>query len=118
MSENEVTSTIRKQKISPQFLEGMIQQIIQKLSPEKIILFGSYVSGTETNDSDLDLLVIMHTNLRPAERQRMVSRLFYPREIPLDIIVKTPEEIEQVHNRVDPFLHAVLSEGIILYARS
>ena len=33
--------------------------IIREFSPDKIILFGSYVWGNPSDDSDLDLLVIV-----------------------------------------------------------
>ncbi|RMI06730.1 MAG: nucleotidyltransferase domain-containing protein [Calditrichaeota bacterium] len=102
----------------PEFITDIVSKIVQGVSPEKIILFGSYVSGDITPDSDVDLLIIMPTSLRPAERIRLISRLLYPRVAPLDIIVKTPEEILAAQNRVDPFLHEILERGIVLYAKS
>ena len=35
------------------------RQIVQRFHPDKIILFGSYASGTPTPDSDVDLLVVI-----------------------------------------------------------
>lgn len=102
----------------PQFIYDMIEVIVNKVDPEKIILFGSYVEDNYTEDSDVDLLVIMNTTLPTAERQRSISRFLYPRLAPLDIIVKTPREIELAKTRVEPFIHAILEEGIVLYARS
>ncbi len=107
-----------KRQNPPQFIYDMIQVIIDQVDPEKIILFGSYVEGNQTEDSDVDLLVIMNTTLPPAERQRKISRLLYPRIAALDIIVRTPREIELAKTRVEPFIHAILEEGIVLYARS
>ena len=102
----------------PGFVGDIVSRILETISPEKILLFGSHTTGNASDDSDVDLLIIMNTELRPAERQRMVSRLLYPRFKPLDIVVKTPEEIKAAQKRVDPFIHEILQEGIVLYARS
>ncbi len=118
MAENTIKLTNSIHRRLPTFIIQVIQTIINDFEPEKIILFGSYATRKQSKDSDLDLLVIMETTLAPAERQRMISRRLYPRKIPLDIIVKTPGEVRAAEKRVDPFMHAVLSEGMVVYARS
>ena len=101
----------------PAEIGDIVEKIVGSFSPEKIILFGSYASGHITPDSDLDLLVMMDTNLPPAERQRQISRLLRPRRFPMDIIVKNPGEIQKSRRRVDPFMNEILDKGIVLYAR-
>ncbi len=105
------------QLIIPDSIDGIVRKITSKMKPEKIILFGSYASGNVSKDSDIDLLIIMNTDLLPAERQRQVSRLLYPRIAPLDIVVKTPGEILKSQENVDPFINEILHNGIVLYAR-
>ena len=95
-----------------------VDKIVRELAPEKVILFGSHAYGDTNSDSDVDLLVILETPLAPAERVRMVSRLLSPRPAPLDIVVKTPAEIQHARTRVEPFLHEILEKGLVLYARS
>ena len=102
----------------PTYIIKIADKIAETLSPEKIILFGSYAYGDVTSDSDIDLLVILKTDLKSAERQRLISKIIYPRSAPMDIIVKTPEEIIKSKNRVDPFINEVLEKGKELYARS
>ena len=99
-------------------ISKVVEKIVQSLQPQKVILFGSYASGDVTPDSDLDLLVIMDTELPFAERQRQVSRVLRPRPMPLDIVVRNPREIQESLRRVDPFIHEVLEKGIVLYARA
>jgi predicted nucleotidyltransferase len=94
-----------------------IQRIVKALDPEKIILFGSFAYGNPTADSDVDLLVIMQTNASLTERYLSVSRLLRPRPFPVDILVKTPQEIERAVSSDDFFLKEVLSRGKILYER-
>jgi predicted nucleotidyltransferase len=98
-------------------LKEIVQRIVRELRPEKIILFGSYGYGSPTNDSDVDLLVIMETNDRPADRYLAVSRLIRPRPFPLDILVKTPAEITQALERGDFFIREIVTKGQTLYER-
>ncbi len=112
--------TARNIKITdiPNPIKEMAKKIEIILSPEKIILFGSYATGNATFDSDVDLLIILNTELRGAERIRLISKLIYPRLLPLDIVVKTPDEIKMSKNRIDPFISEALERGIELYAKS
>jgi predicted nucleotidyltransferase len=98
-------------------LPKAIQRIVDALHPEKIILFGSYAHGTPTTDSDVDLLVIMETTASQTERFVAVSNLLYPRRFPVDILVKTPQELEQALQRGDYFLCEIILKGQVLYDR-
>jgi predicted nucleotidyltransferase len=94
-----------------------LQRIIAQLNPEKIILFGSYAYGVPTPDSDVDLLIILKTTASAKDRYLVVSNLLYPRLFPVDILVKTPQEIEQALKRGDFFIKELLSKGHVLYER-
>ncbi|RLT38999.1 MAG: nucleotidyltransferase domain-containing protein [Chloroflexi bacterium] len=95
-----------------------VERLVANLSPKKIILFGSYAYGTPTSDSDVDLLVILDTNASNRDRFALVSRLLYPRSFPVDILVKTPDEIDQALENANPFIADILASGRILYERS
>lgn len=100
-------------------LPGAIERIVSKLKPEKIILFGSYAYGNPTPDSDVDLLVIMNTKAKDVDRYVAVSNLLYPRQFPVDILVKTPTEIKaEAHKKSNFFLREILKKGKVLYERS
>ena len=99
-------------------LPKAIGRIASELKPEKIILFGSYAYGNPTPDSDVDLLVIMKTRARQIDRYLAVSNILYPREFPVDIIVKTPKEIQaELKKKGNFFMREVLSKGKVLYER-
>ena len=104
-----------KTEIKPEDIRKVIQQIVDRFHPEKVILFGSYAYGKPTSDSDLDLLIIMESRDRPAERIRKVSDLFDPRPLPMDFIILTPGEMRRRLNGFDPFLEEVLEKGQMLY---
>lgn len=59
--------------VTEEILAETVRRLVAALNPEKIILFGSYVYGFPSGDSDVDLLVIMQTSARPADRYMAVS---------------------------------------------
>jgi predicted nucleotidyltransferase len=101
-------------------LPQAIERIVTELKPEKIILFGSYAYGNPTPDSDVDLFVIMETKAKRAERYVTVSRLLRPRQFPVDIIVKTPTEVEEamIGGKDNSFfIREIVKNGKVLYDR-
>ena len=104
--------------VTEEALQAMVHRLVTGLHPHKIVLFGSYSYGTPTADSDVDLLVIMDTTARPVERYLRVSRLLRPRPFPLDLLVKTPEEVAQALAREDAFVHEITTRGRVLYERT
>ncbi len=103
--------------VSAELLEYIIQRIVAGAKPEKIILFGSYAYGNPTPDSDLDILIIQETESRPAERVLRISRLLRPRPFPMDILVRTPDEVTEALAAEDPFIHEIMHRGKVLYER-
>lgn len=98
-------------------LRPAVQKIVDELNPEKIILFGSYAYGSPNPHSDVDLLVVMKTKASLKERSWKVSRLLLPRPFPVDLLVKTPKEIERALKSGDFFLREILTRGKVLYER-
>ncbi len=105
-------------EVGPDRFRELVERIARALQPEKIVLFGSYARGSATPDSDVDLLVVMETNAPPVERYLAVSRLLRPRPFPVDILVKTPEEIRRALSEGDFFIREILEKGLILYERT
>ncbi|MDH3599850.1 MAG: nucleotidyltransferase domain-containing protein [Candidatus Tectomicrobia bacterium] len=104
--------------VTEEVLGEIVRRLVSELHPQKIILFGSYVYGIPSPDSDVDLLVILDTQARPVDRYLSVSRLLRPRPFPLDILVKTPDEIKQALERGDDFVSELITQGRVLYERS
>lgn len=99
-------------------LPEAIERIVSILKPERIILFGSYAEGNPTPDSDVDLLVI--TDGISKEKHRAISMLLYPRQFPVDIIVKTPKEVEEALKGGKDnsfFIREIIKKGKVLYDR-
>ena len=104
--------------VTEEILDAIVQRLVLALHPYKIIVFGSYVYGVPSPDSDLDLLVILETQARPVDRYLSVSRLIRPRPFPVDILVKTPEEMARAVAHGDPFIVEILTQGRVLYERA
>ena len=101
-----------------QKLKEITDKIVKEFRPEKIILFGSWAWGIPDKDSDVDLLVIKKTDTPRLERQRELDDLLSPREIALDILVYTPEELETgINKHRNLFLEDIMRNGKILYAQ-
>jgi UTP:GlnB (protein PII) uridylyltransferase len=99
-------------------LPRVVRRIAKTLKPQKIVLFGSYAYGTPTPDSDVDLLVIMDTEVRsPIQRAMPVMRLIVPRPFDTDVLVRTPAEIEASQQSGSPFITEILAKGKTLYER-
>lgn len=104
-------------EVDAQTFGELVQRLVRALHPEKIVLFGSYARGNATPDSDVDLLIVMETADPPVERYLAVSRLLRPRPFPVDILVKTPEEIRRALAEGDFFIREIMEQGQILYER-
>lgn len=95
-----------------------VQQIINELAanyhPEKIILFGSYVTGLAHKDSDVDIVVVKKTNKNFYERINDASSSV-KHILPLDILVYTPEEFKQMSVNNFFVINEILKNGKIVY---
>jgi len=88
--------------------------IAREFRPRKIVLFGSYAYGKPTEDSDVDVLVIMPFN-RKRGRKSLEIRQRIPADFPLDLIVRTPGFIARRPQWGDSFIQEILAKGDVLY---
>lgn len=97
-------------------IRAVVDQIVARWNPEKVILFGSHAYGTPTPDSDVDLLIIMPVEQGSTARAagKMYSLIDYG--FPMDLIVRTPEKIAHSLAIGDFFIRRVMQEGRELYA--
>lgn len=98
-------------------LQKLLQTLVERIQPEKVVLFGSYANGTATQESDVDLLVILDSDLRRDRRQEAISRALRPRRVPMDILAYTPAEVERCMETPTSFVRHILTTGKVLYDR-
>ena len=89
------------------------RRIAERFQPEKIILFGSYAYGKPHEESDVDLLVIMRTR-NAIDQSIRIKTAFEPLFL-LDLIVRTPWQIERGLKDDDWFLREITEKGKVLY---
>jgi len=103
--------------ISQETIRFIIQTIADRFSPQRIILFGSYGSGQPTPDSDLDLLIVLDSDLPRHKRATPIRLLFRPTPCAMDILVYTPEEIEYWNGTPNHIITEALRSGRVVYER-
>jgi predicted nucleotidyltransferase len=95
-------------------IHSLVEQISILFHPQKIILFGSYAYGTPRPESDVDLLVVMDTQLSEIEQAAVICRAI-PYRFGLDLVVYTPQHLAQRLEWGDSFLREIMQNGIVLY---
>ncbi len=88
--------------------------IYDEFQPDKIILFGSYAYGNPQDDSDIDLLVILPYQGNGLHKTWEILNRIQPK-FAVDLLVKTPMEIDQRLAWNDFFLNKILEKGKVLY---
>jgi uncharacterized protein len=91
------------------------QHIAQAFQPEQIVLFGSYAYGNPTDSSDVDLLVIMPFKGQPFRQAMEILTQTNP-DFAVDLLVRTPTQIQQRLDWNDFFIREILDKGTVLYA--
>jgi predicted nucleotidyltransferase len=101
--------------ISPETIDGVAKAIVENFHPEKIILFGSYATGTPTPDSDLDFLVVMESDQPRYKRSVPIRMMFAPVPCAMDILVYTPDEVKKWNGATNHIVTEAYVNGRILY---
>jgi uncharacterized protein len=101
--------------IPQEVLEKIIQRIVEVAQPEKIILFGSAARGTMGRHSDVDLLVVKSGDF---DQSRLVGDIYMRLHgvgQAVDVLVVTPEQVEQYRNTHCLIIAPALREGKEVY---
>jgi predicted nucleotidyltransferase len=95
-------------------IKRLAEQIAREFHPDKIILFGSHAYGRPGPDSDVDLLVIMRFRGRPV-RQAITILNKLNVLTPIDLLVRTPEQVQERLALGDRFMREILERGKVVY---
>jgi predicted nucleotidyltransferase len=96
---------------------------LQHLNVSKVILFGSYANGTQTDDSDIDLLVVTKDNFvfnsfaqKMEAKLKIASALNCLRKFAdIDLIVHTTPMHERFIRLNSGFKKEIISSGSVIY---
>ena len=90
------------------------RRVAERFNPDRIILFGSHAYGSPDADSDVDLLVVMPYDGTSWQKAVEITAQVRARS-PLDLLVRSPEEVRTRMELGDPFLKEIVTEGRVLY---
>jgi len=96
-------------------VDEIVERIVARIRPRKIVLFGSHARGSAEQNSDIDLLVVAESEQPRHRRSVPLYGALSDMLVPMDIIVYTPEEIEDWRQVPQAFVTTALREGKVLY---
>ncbi len=98
-------------------IQMVVNRIAEEFKPEKIILFGSHAYGTPKPWSDVDLLVIMESELSAHDQRLKIARFLHPKPFGIDVLTRTPRDLEHRMKDGDFFLKEIVTKGKVLYKK-
>ena len=107
--------------LSPQvakIAKEVTRRILETVQPQRVLLFGSSVSGKFTKDSDLDVLVIMRGPVHRRQLAQKIYRNLHGILTPVDVVVATEQDVQQHGDAIGSILRPALREGQVLYERA
>jgi len=105
--------------INKETIEEVKNRLVKTYNPIAIYLFGSYAWGMPTEDSDLDLLIVVDkSDERAIKRSFEGYKALWGLGISKDIIVYTSNEFENASQQEMSLSHKVKSRGKVIYVRA
>jgi uncharacterized protein len=105
--------------IKKEIIDEVKNRLVKTYNPIAIYLFGSYAWGTPTEDSDLDLLIVVDkSDEKSYNRSRPGQRALFGLCISKDLIIYTKDEFERISNDVTTLGYKIKKDGKVLYARA
>jgi predicted nucleotidyltransferase len=107
------------------YIDELIR-ILQQSDPYRIILFGSHAKGTATQDSDIDMLVILdNDDVAKTYTERLNKKLSINKlvrdinyKVALDILVYSKAEYKIVKDYGNYFIDEIERTGKIVYEKA
>lgn len=110
-TESELRTVLKEVKSASEQLYGNMLN--------RIILYGSYARGDNTEESDIDIMIVLNCDADEIKRLRhltaeMVSNISIEREVFLSVLLKDRKHFEDNLDFL-PFYQNIAREGIAIY---
>lgn len=99
-----------------QVLSSLLNRIVEEINPLRVILFGSVARNTMSEESDIDLLVVMPEGTHRRHTAQLLYKNIRNIGIPFDVLVVTDRDLEKYKNSTGFIYQEILMEGIEVYA--
>jgi uncharacterized protein len=97
-------------------LDEMVSRLVAEFRPEQIILFGSHAWGEPSDDSDVDLYVIVpETDEKPIKRMQRAHHCLRGVGVSKDVLVQTRAEADRYRHVPASLEYRLFHEGRVLY---
>ena len=110
-------ATLKAVKTIPSgLLEKVVERLKAEFQPEEIYLFGSHAWGAPTDDSDVDLMVIVRdSSEKTIRRMQRAHRCLSGLGFSKDVLVPTRAQVNRYKHLRASLFHQVLAKGRKLY---
>jgi predicted nucleotidyltransferase len=100
-------------------LDQIVSIITSKTSPERIVLFGSYARGDNTENSDIDILIIIKNLINERKITGSLYRALLDENItiPVDFLAIDSEKYNKLKNKIGYIYKTIEREGKIIYGK-
>ncbi len=106
------TMPVPDTRLLPTPIRRLIQRLYGVFRAERVVLFGSYLTGAATSRSDIDLLAVLPDDATVDEVSRRRGQLLagmFPR---VDLVLTTPRELTEAKGERAAFLRSVMKHGV------
>ena len=105
--------------INSKIINEVKNRLIKTYSPLAIYIFGSYAWGNPTDDSDLDLLIVVEkSDKKTYTRSLPGQQALFGLGISKDLIIYTKDEFNLYVKDVSTLCYKIEKNGRLIYAKS
>jgi len=94
----------------------IINNLVRSVHPQKIFLFGSYVYGEPTEESDLDILVIKDDFEKKIDVKRAMRKALSGIDMSKDLLVAKSDEFEFYSHEAGSVYQTISQKGELLWS--
>ena len=98
-------------------IDQIVTLITSKISPERIVLFGSYARKENNENSDIDILIIV----KNLENERKITGLLYKELLntnistPIDFLAIDYDKYNKLKDKIGYIYKTIEKEGQVMY---
>lgn len=101
--------------MSDSTIDRLVGEVVKRVNPLRIVLFGSAARDESGEQSDIDLLVVMPDGVHRRRTAQKLYREIKGLRVPFDIVVATVQDLEKHKDNYGLIYKNALKEGIEVY---